>query len=380
MKKLILFFIVILLASGSFVSAQRELEADYPSIFGTEIVPQTVEGTTLPDYIQYVFTFALSIAALAALIVLVYGGTKYLTSAGSPSQMADAKDQIFSGLLGLVILFSSYLILNTINPQLTVFEIPGLISAPSVPPPPPPTEPTSPDPLIRIKSLSETIKTISLELENVGKKMNAQMSQCSCANTSAECYCNGLSCTPKRCLIDPCNNKTEATVNVILDGSPATFRIAPGQLREEITISQRGIIAKTDEILYYKDRVSSEKEDIGPELEDFISRGRLTEAQGQDLLTSLNGLITSLQDIATAASPVSRLPASCLPDNCTPSCSQNTCDHYCSSCGSCYPDSSCYPTGCSGTPCPSGASQIATLESMRLIINKMAEHIISILE
>ncbi|GAI10782.1 unnamed protein product, partial [marine sediment metagenome] len=40
--------------------------------------------------------------------------------------MIAAREQITGGILGLVILLSSYLILATINPQLTILRLPGL--------------------------------------------------------------------------------------------------------------------------------------------------------------------------------------------------------------------------------------------------------------
>jgi len=45
-----------------------------------------------------------------------------VTSAGNPSAMSDANDQIFSALIGLVLLLGSWLILTTINPQLIVIN------------------------------------------------------------------------------------------------------------------------------------------------------------------------------------------------------------------------------------------------------------------
>lgn len=49
-----------------------------------------------------------------------------MTSVGNPAKMQDAKEQIFSAFLGIVILLFSYLILATINPQLVMFRIPTL--------------------------------------------------------------------------------------------------------------------------------------------------------------------------------------------------------------------------------------------------------------
>jgi len=103
--------------------AQRDLEADYPGVGGSAI--ESV-STTLPEYVKYVFNFAIWIAGALSLFFLVYGGFLYLTSAGNPSKMQDAKDQIIASLLGIAILGGSYAILNTINPALTKFETPDL--------------------------------------------------------------------------------------------------------------------------------------------------------------------------------------------------------------------------------------------------------------
>lgn len=122
MKRAILLFAILFVLFGPAVLAQRELEVQYPTVPGT-VAPTTVEGTQLPEYVKYIFNFAIALAGLVAFGVLVWGGIRYLTSAGDPSKLSDTKDQIFAAFLGLIILLSSYLILTTINPQLVIFEI-----------------------------------------------------------------------------------------------------------------------------------------------------------------------------------------------------------------------------------------------------------------
>jgi len=114
---------LVLILEGSFVFAQeagRGLEIEYPEAFGE--APRTVE-TSLPEYVKYIFNFSIMIAGLVAFGALVAGGIRYLTSAGAPAVMADAKDQILAAFLGLIILLCSYLILVTINPQLRIIKI-----------------------------------------------------------------------------------------------------------------------------------------------------------------------------------------------------------------------------------------------------------------
>lgn len=120
-KKILIVFLLIFFLSSGLVdfafAAERELEVPIPGL-------ETTTLPALPDYIIAIYNFALMIIGLICFGALLYGGFRYLTSAGNPAAMADAKDQIFSALLGLIILFSSYLILTTINPELVILGEP----------------------------------------------------------------------------------------------------------------------------------------------------------------------------------------------------------------------------------------------------------------
>jgi len=136
MKKtsLILFSIILLvfvLANFNFASG-RVLEVEYPKIGEYEITETT---TSIPQYVRYIYYFAISISGLIALAVLVWAGLKYFTSAGNPERLKTSKEQIVAAFLGLIILFGSWLIVNTINPQLTLLQVgPLQVFAPELPP------------------------------------------------------------------------------------------------------------------------------------------------------------------------------------------------------------------------------------------------------
>ena len=65
------------------------------------------------------YQWALGIGGLVALGVLIFGGILYTISAGNASRQDDAKGWLLGGIMGVILLFSSYLILNTVNPELT---------------------------------------------------------------------------------------------------------------------------------------------------------------------------------------------------------------------------------------------------------------------
>jgi len=119
-------FLILFLASfllfifSTFIFAQKT-ELEYPQVSGAE-TPTTVK-TAFPEYVKYLFNLAIIIAGLIAFASLVYGGFSYLTSAGDPTAIGDAKDRITAGILGLIILLASFLILTTINPQLVGLKI-----------------------------------------------------------------------------------------------------------------------------------------------------------------------------------------------------------------------------------------------------------------
>jgi len=119
--------LTVIFLSGSFALSvfSRSLEIDYPKLM--EIRPEET-SIPLPEYITYIFNFALWIVGILAFGVLAFAGIKYLTSAGSPSLQKDAKDQISSALMGIIILLLSVLFLNEINPELLILSEPSVSS------------------------------------------------------------------------------------------------------------------------------------------------------------------------------------------------------------------------------------------------------------
>jgi hypothetical protein len=103
------------------------LEVQYPS-FGGADSPQS-SGYLLSSYIRYIYNFAIICGGLIALLSLIYGGFRFLTSAGKPAAITDARGQILAGFLGLAVIFGSYIILNELNPDLVSLRMPFATSA-----------------------------------------------------------------------------------------------------------------------------------------------------------------------------------------------------------------------------------------------------------
>lgn len=75
------------------------------------------------SYFMAVVQLAIAVAAVLAVIVMVIAGIEYVGGAASPSARSDAKERIWGALIGLLIALGSFLVLNSINPDLTIVGV-----------------------------------------------------------------------------------------------------------------------------------------------------------------------------------------------------------------------------------------------------------------
>jgi len=76
----------------------------------------------LAERVATLYNWALGIGGVLALGVIIYGGLMYTASGGNASTIGEAKKWITSAIFGLILLLSSYLILNILNPSLTTLK------------------------------------------------------------------------------------------------------------------------------------------------------------------------------------------------------------------------------------------------------------------
>lgn len=92
-----------------------------------EIPGGLTKGTkveNIGDYIRGIFKFGLIAIGLVAFGAIVVGAIQYTVSAGNESQTKEGKDRILHGIYGVVLLLLSFLILNTINPDIVSLREP----------------------------------------------------------------------------------------------------------------------------------------------------------------------------------------------------------------------------------------------------------------
>ena len=106
------------------------LEFLYPEIKGfrpevisfTSTIPYYPINLLIEKYINYIYDWSVIIAVVVAFLVIVVATFKYLIGGLSPTMLQEAKDQIFSALLGLLLLLISFYILKALHPTFVLIH------------------------------------------------------------------------------------------------------------------------------------------------------------------------------------------------------------------------------------------------------------------
>ena len=342
---------------------------------------------SISEAFQTIYKYLVYASGAAALISFIAGGIIFLSSAGNPEKLNKAKKQIFAALLGTIILFSSYIILKTINPDLTEIQMPQLKSIIISPVDLPPAKTRLPDLFEKIKDIVDNARLSSQKITEAGENIQNSAGKCDCGRTSPLCICSGgsesSSCEPEGCYSDPC----------------------PSREKSKLKENQKNIIAWKDEILYYKNRAEAETEDLKEEIKKVLDekilyyiktimaeeneeikkyfeekKEKISKEKNfkKDLISKLEELSALIQEIAEPSQKVGQLPDECLAnvkDKCQASCQGE--------CHDTQPKQGCQPQKCSGgNPCPMNeiGSRLKEIRGKISPINKTCDEILIIIE
>jgi len=119
---LIFVFLILFLPSITLADLNLTLKNSPPCLltdkFGVCQDPTSIEG-----YINLVYRFMLGVGGFLALGMIVWGAI-LISLSGGIDKVKEGKDYITSSLFGLALLFGSYLLLKTINPNLVYLTPP----------------------------------------------------------------------------------------------------------------------------------------------------------------------------------------------------------------------------------------------------------------
>ncbi len=131
-KKIIIIALLSIVLSLSMVSVVEARSASG----GINFVPQTtipnsefqvgsqivIKEDTLGKYIKAVYQYGVGLVSILAVVMIMWGGFKYIFAAGSKDRVQGAKATMISATMGLILALGSYILLYTINPDLVVLR------------------------------------------------------------------------------------------------------------------------------------------------------------------------------------------------------------------------------------------------------------------
>lgn len=102
---------VLFLALNPYTLSAYEMLQPLPNVTASD-------ANNFGSYLSKIYILGIGLAGVLAVLVIVIGGIQYIGSGMSPSGKTDAKDKITNAILGLLLALISWLILNTIDPNL----------------------------------------------------------------------------------------------------------------------------------------------------------------------------------------------------------------------------------------------------------------------
>lgn len=94
----------------------------------SKLVKEEEDGSTyviipyLGEYLAALYRYAVVIASILAVVVIIFAGIQWIVSAGSSETINSAKKKIGGALIGLLLAVGSYTVLSMVNPELVRFR------------------------------------------------------------------------------------------------------------------------------------------------------------------------------------------------------------------------------------------------------------------
>lgn len=101
-----------------------------PGLFDEKNIP--IDETFFGGYVSSFYIFFAGVAGILAVVVMMWGGFHYITSAGNPQKMKQGQEIISNAVIGLILVLTSYVLLRTINPNLLSLNLTSLSYVPQI--------------------------------------------------------------------------------------------------------------------------------------------------------------------------------------------------------------------------------------------------------
>ncbi len=113
-------------ANGTATFGEKKVYLREPFFEGQksiDVSPDTSGGAIgiMSQYITMLYKYILAFGSIVAVLVIMFGGIKMMTSGGDSGATSESKEMIIRTLSGLALLFLTGLFLYTVNPNFYIF-------------------------------------------------------------------------------------------------------------------------------------------------------------------------------------------------------------------------------------------------------------------
>jgi len=104
-----------------------------PAVFAQNLVPNELQGiNNIINIIRTAIRFILIVAFIAAFVMLLIGGIRWILAGGDEKAVAGARGTITAALIGLVIVLVAFAIIRLVEIFFNVTIISGQFSIPNI--------------------------------------------------------------------------------------------------------------------------------------------------------------------------------------------------------------------------------------------------------
>jgi len=93
--------------------------SDAPQAPTSVSIPNPLGTTDVSQVVATLINFVLSLVGSISLLLFIYGGITWMTSAGAPAQVKKGKDIVIWAIIGLAVVFTSYIMVKFVIQGIT---------------------------------------------------------------------------------------------------------------------------------------------------------------------------------------------------------------------------------------------------------------------
>ncbi len=119
----LIFILSFLFLSQNYLPANATQGEDSPVSNKTVTLTNPIGSTDIPTLIGYIIKAVMGIVGSLALVMVIYGGFVWMTAAGNAEKVTQGKNILIWAIIGLVVIFSAYIIVANIISVTTTGEL-----------------------------------------------------------------------------------------------------------------------------------------------------------------------------------------------------------------------------------------------------------------